>query len=204
MYEGGLSSRQIAEEIGIPSRTVSRYLRDAGANIRNPGAPRNEKLQDAEFLSEMYLAQLMSTTQIAQIVGCEPSRVSFWLRQHGIPTRSVGAEKGHRRNTPEARRKMSRKKRGKMCGKENPNWRGGISRHDPERNRYRAKVWSQSVRLRDGVCQECGAFDRLHAHHLKRWKDYPELRYELSNGVTLCHTCHERAHGRGFKFRWLK
>jgi hypothetical protein len=22
--------------------------------------------------------------------------------------------------------------------------------------------------------------------------------------LTLCHTCHEAAHGRGFKFRWTK
>ncbi len=35
----------------------------------------------------------------------------------------------------------------------------------------------------------------LHAHHIKKWADYPTLRYELSNGVTLCNACHKKVNG---------
>jgi hypothetical protein len=35
----------------------------------------------------------------------------------------------------------------------------------------------------------------LHAHHIKEWEYYPELRYELSNGMTLCRRpCHKEIH----------
>lgn len=98
---------------------------------------------------------------------------------------------------------MSVSKQSLFIGDKNPNWRGGIEWKDPERNRYPSKQWVKAVKDRDGwKCTKCGATDRLHAHHIKRWRDYPELRYDVSNGVTLCHECHEEAHGRGFKFRW--
>lgn len=55
--------------------------------------------------------------------------------------------------------------------------------------------WMKSVKNRDGwVCKisngDC--FGRLEAHHILRWKDYPELRYEVNNGITLCHFHHPR------------
>ncbi|MBR1723821.1 MAG: HNH endonuclease [Ruminococcus sp.] len=35
------------------------------------------------------------------------------------------------------------------------------------------------------------------AHHIKYLRDAPELAYERSNLMPLCHDCHERIHGRG-------
>ena len=29
-------------------------------------------------------------------------------------------------------------------------------------------------------------------HHILRWEDYPELRYNINNGITLCHFHHPR------------
>jgi len=34
----------------------------------------------------------------------------------------------------------------------------------------------------------------LHAHHLMSWKHFPDLRFELTNLVTLCATCHKKFH----------
>ncbi|HWN95713.1 MAG TPA: HNH endonuclease [Methylomirabilota bacterium] len=57
--------------------------------------------------------------------------------------------------------------------------------------------WREAVFQRDGYrCQKCGD-DRggnLRAHHLKSFAEHPELRFEISNGITLCHTCHELEH----------
>ena len=33
-----------------------------------------------------------------------------------------------------------------------------------------------------------------HAHHIKPWMDHPELRYDYSNVISLCHRCHLWVH----------
>lgn len=56
------------------------------------------------------------------------------------------------------------------------------------------RVWSREVIKRDMQCMDCGATDRLQAHHIKGWNEAPELRYILSNGETLCYLCHHSRH----------
>jgi len=53
------------------------------------------------------------------------------------------------------------------------------------------KSWRTSVFNRDNsTCQECESREELEAHHIKSWKNFPELRYEVDNGITLCSSCH--------------
>jgi transposase len=205
-YLEGATTRQIGAEIGVPHRTISRWINKAGISLRNPGAPIIPQLQDRGWLECEYVGKGKSSTEIASEVNCSAGIVSAWLRRHGIETRDTGSTKGHRRNSsPECRAKMSESKRGVFIGESNPNWKGGVAFKDPDRNRYPYKRWAKAVKDRDEwACRECGSKDRLHAHHVKRWRDYPDLRYDVGNGLTLCHTCHEAAHGRGFKFRWPK
>lgn len=199
--EDGLTTRQIAPLVGMSARTVTRRLNEAGVTMRPPGSEPNEGLQDEPILRRLYLSERKTCKQIGEILCCSPSRVSDYLTRYGIPIRPPSL-KG-RKMTKAACEKMSKAKQGRYIGSDNPNWRGGTLFRDPERNRYPSKMWVKAVKDRDGwKCVECSSTDRLHAHHIKRWKDYPELRYEVSNGVTLCHPCHEKAHGRGFKFRW--
>lgn len=201
MYASGMTGRQIAATLSVPANTVARYLRKSGVELRKPGPERHQALFCFETLNRLYVEQGKSTPQIAEELGASVSSVLQGLKRFGIERRTVGSLKGHKRMSEEARVKVSQARVGRFFGDENPNWRGGHS-PDPERNRAPAKKWSKQVRLRDGICQCCGAFNNLHAHHIKRWKDYPELRYDLNNGVTLCHSCHEKAHGDGFKFRF--
>lgn len=88
----------------------------------------------------------------------------------------------------------------RMLGENNPMWRGGCS--DKERRNSAYKSWRIKVFNRDGfICQRCGYYNGcgekrrdLHAHHIVRWIDSIELRYEVENGMTLCVPCHIKEH----------
>jgi hypothetical protein len=159
-------------------------------------------LFDGEWLRHQYVSLRRTTPDIGRELNCAPGTVLRWMIHHGIESRSRGSEKGHTRVNEAARKKMSEAKRFAFIGSANPNWKGGITTRDLDRGRYPAKVWVKAVKDRDGwVCTQCGSTDRLHAHHIQRWKDQPDLRYEVSNGITLCHECHDVAHGKGFKYQ---
>lgn len=75
--------------------------------------------------------------------------------------------------------------------------KNGVTKHQIDRaERYsvRASDWRKSVFKRDNyTCQIClqrGKY--LEADHIKPWAYFPELRFELSNGRTLCRPCHDK------------
>lgn len=69
------------------------------------------------------------------------------------------------------------------------------------RRDVRYKKWRTSVFERDSyTCQHCGKLGgALEAHHIRSFLTWESLRYETSNGITLCRDCHLKAHGRGRK-----
>lgn len=73
-------------------------------------------------------------------------------------------------------------------------WKGGVT---PEHERIRKskiyKDWRISVFKRDNFkCQNCGyTGNKLEAHHVKPFALYPELRFDIDNGKTLCKECHD-------------
>jgi len=69
--------------------------------------------------------------------------------------------------------------------------------------RYSKKsdVWKKGVFERDNyTCKICGDRSRkghgvvLHAHHIKSFSEYPKLRTDINNGITLCKDCHVNLH----------
>lgn len=85
-----------------------------------------------------------------------------------------------------------------QMGEKNVNWKGGIT---PENHQIRTsikyKLWRKVVFERDNyACVLCG--DRqavghkvvLQVDHIKPFCDYPELRFAIDNGRTLCIPCH--------------
>lgn len=55
--------------------------------------------------------------------------------------------------------------------------------------------WSLAVRERDGfMCRKCGSREKLNAHHIKPFADFPELRFDINNGITLWEDCHKKEH----------
>ena len=54
--------------------------------------------------------------------------------------------------------------------------------------------WRKAVFKRDNyICQEClKKGNYLEAHHIKPFANYPDLRFEIENGLTLCKDCHKK------------
>jgi 5-methylcytosine-specific restriction endonuclease McrA len=76
-------------------------------------------------------------------------------------------------------------------------WQQRQPRKSTSRNSADYKEWRAAVYRRDDfTCQRCrkrGGHD-LHAHHVKGWTRYPALRFDVSNGMTLCNPCHVAWH----------
>jgi len=68
----------------------------------------------------------------------------------------------------------------------------------PNKKQVRSKEdrkWAKDVLKRDGyICQHCGATSQLQAHHIAPFAKVPAKRLDLSNGITLCATCHSKQH----------
>lgn len=82
-------------------------------------------------------------------------------------------------------------------GEHHWNWKGGITEENHAlRNSAEYSHWRINVFERDGfMCMECGSVGGvLNAHHIKPWATYPELRFDIDNGQTLCEECHKEVH----------
>jgi hypothetical protein len=80
-------------------------------------------------------------------------------------------------------------------GEDHWSWKGGISKNVHSITEPRYKEWRMRVFIRDGFkCRMANndCRDGIQAHHILKWSEYVELRYEINNGITLCHAHHPR------------
>lgn len=70
------------------------------------------------------------------------------------------------------------------------------------------RIWREKVFKRDNyTCQHCGIRSEagikveLHPHHIKPYALFPESRFDISNGLTLCKECHYKEHKEGEVFK---
>jgi 5-methylcytosine-specific restriction endonuclease McrA len=69
------------------------------------------------------------------------------------------------------------------------------------------KLWREAVFARDKwTCQDCGdkKGGNLEAHHIKSFAEFPELRFAIDNGITLCKDCHKIIHRYNFLTRGVR
>lgn len=92
--------------------------------------------------------------------------------------------------------KLSDEHKAKLKGRKPWNYKedrtqvsGGLLRKDSKEY----KEWAMNVKHRDNnVCvlnsDKCGG--RIESHHIMNWIDYPELRFDINNGVSVCQKHH--------------
>jgi len=76
---------------------------------------------------------------------------------------------------------------------------GLLAERRDQRFSQQYKRWRYDVFLRDGfACQRCGDArgGNLIAHHIKEFATHPRLRFEVSNGLTVCGKCHKAIHSK--------
>lgn len=75
-----------------------------------------------------------------------------------------------------------------------------IEYHSSEENLIRTSRavvnWKKEVFSRDdNTCQCCGLTNtKMNAHHIMNFSDYPDMRDDIDNGITLCEKCHIQFH----------
>lgn len=84
-------------------------------------------------------------------------------------------------------------------GKDHWNWKGGVSfgyrsQRKDEMRKLPYKNWRTEVFKKDNyTCVDCGQYGGLlEADHVKQWSLYPESRYDITNGQTVCISCHRK------------
>lgn len=88
-------------------------------------------------------------------------------------------------------------------------WKGGVTSINVKlRASLEYRNWRKAVYARDNyTCQICGAKTfkglgktiKLNADHIKPWALFPELRFDINNGRTLCVDCHKKTDTFGYK-----
>lgn len=83
--------------------------------------------------------------------------------------------------------------RGFLSAENSPHWKGGATpKNKAIRMSTEYRLWRESVFKRDKyTCVWCGSMGYIEADHIKPFALYPELRFAIDNGRTLCLPCHK-------------
>lgn len=177
--------------------------------------------QDKTWLKKKYLDEKLSTIKIAELCGLH-SHVTILdlLNKFKIKRRTLSEArrlwpasgmlgKHHSKETREKigdafrgkkigpfsekhRKNISKARKGRFTGENNPHWKGGVSF---ERwGREFSHELKNKIRKRDGFkCQKCGKKEdsRKHlVHHI----DFNPRNNSVKNLILLCRACHTDAH----------
>ncbi len=106
--------------------------------------------------------------------------------------------------------KLMKKNRTGICkGEDSPFWKGGIAsvneiiRGSAEYKEWRWKVFKRdNFTCQNSKCKFCynkGSGNKV-AHHIKSFSKYQKLRFDISNGITLCEKFHDEIRTKEEKY----
>ena len=120
---------------------------------------------------------------------------SGYKNQYPETRRLVTTRKKGYQHTDEAKKKIGDAHR----GVNHYNWKGTTPENRLARNSTAYQKWRTAVFQRDNyTCTWCGIRSGkgetvvLNADHIKQFAYYPELRFDINNGRTLCIDCHKK------------
>jgi 5-methylcytosine-specific restriction endonuclease McrA len=78
-------------------------------------------------------------------------------------------------------------------------WKERASQREIDMNTEKYISWRRKIFEGDNyTCQICGIQGlKLQADHIKSYTNFPELRYDIDNGRTLCINCHKKTDNYG-------
>ena len=117
-----------------------------------------------------------------------------WKRKMSLRTKGNSFAKGMKPNQTSFKKGLTPWNKG----------RGNSTESHKIRTSLEYKLWRTAVFERDNyTCVWCGdnKGGNLEADHIKPFVDYPELRFAIDNGRTLCHNCHKTTETYGFRRR---
>lgn len=129
-----------------------------------------------------------------------------WKLSPETRARQSSAQRGNtkmlgRTQSLATRLKMSATHRARVAAGTHHAWKGGVTPiHVQQRLTVEYKLWREAVFKRDNyTCRSCLARNEagtgndvyLEAHHIQPFAEFPEFRFDVSNGLTLCRECHK-------------
>jgi hypothetical protein len=148
----------------------------------------------------------VSTKWLTGIKQSEQSKLRKSLALKGVPKSAIhakriseGKKNAHFNHSLETRTKLKIR----FSGAGSNNWKGGISlKNHRIRASMEMKDWRKAVYKRDNfTCVICG-INRvpMQADHIKPFAYFPDLRFDIENGRTLCIPCHKKTETYGNRY----
>lgn len=163
------------------SEAVKAYYIDGGKPSAGMSGKKHSEETKQKIRSSIVLRGI-KYVRFGQYKNCEVCNKEYYIK----------LSQSHLRRT--CSRECSAILHGKEKSGENHwKWRGGVTtEHTKIRMSIEYRLWREAVFARDNwTCQECGIKGgELHPHHIKPFALYPELRFAIDNGQTLCVVCH--------------
>lgn len=166
---------EMADILGIDRKSVYSRMREYGLKLRTNGPKRAFEPDKAE-LQKLYFKDGLSITELSEHYDVSKALIIRRIEELGMSEEKIKIEK-------DRRRRIDLKEKLSMGTK---TWRRAVLKRDDFK--------CVKCGLQQGVCNHCGQHVFLHAHHKKPVSLFPELRFLLSNGMTLCRTCHAKEH----------
>lgn len=160
-----------------------------------------------KLTSKCKLCRCGHGTKAEKISRALKGRIStFKGKRHSDSAKQAMSDraKGHKRRVGKRHTEETKKRISMLTKERTPRGEkhyafshGQSQRNFCDRRTIEYKQWRLAVFERDGyTCKKCGdnTGGNLRAHHIKSFAEFPDMRFVVSNGITLCHDCHELEH----------